>query len=110
MNAREQNYPHNGKVRFNRRERDLGELLAAAMRPKLIADHLEIAPSTCHERIEAMCLKAKVADRGELMLYIYQNPGCLDAGAANEPGLHAGSCGCGAPGCLGRINERLRTG
>jgi len=102
-------YPHNGKVRFNRRERDLGELLAAAMRPKIIAEHLEIANSTCHERIDAMCLKAKVSDRAELMLYIYQNPTSLDPGSANEPGLHAVGCHCGKPGCLGRIAERLRT-
>jgi len=96
-----------GKVHFSRDDREIARRLRDCQDTKAIAGGLELAVATVNTHIRDMCEKVQVANRIQLIRWIWQNPECLDPGRWSEAGLHIQPCSCGRLGCLGGVAAEL---
>lgn len=83
-----------GKVRLSRIDRLIARLMLLGKTAKYSAGVLEISPGTVNRHIAAMCKRAGVRDRFELLLWFQENPQIIVPGGEAEVGLHSEECQC----------------
>jgi DNA-binding CsgD family transcriptional regulator len=76
-------------IRFLLPERQVLWMLSQGWNDKQIAGELEISPRAARDRVRKLVRKARVADSRQLVVFIAQQPGCLEKDRHCVPGLRS---------------------
>lgn len=82
---------------FTPRERQILGYLRLARSNRRIAEELGIAVGTVKAHVAGLARRLHCANRGELMLWVFQHSEDLRVGYTRDPYLHPTDCRCGAP-------------
>ena len=87
----------NSLVHFTLRERTIMRQMFSGHNIAQISEELETSVSTVNLHIRAICSKAALQNRYQLIVYIFQYPRCLLKGSHCPCGMHTvtDTCPCG---------------
>ena len=87
----------NSLVHFTLRERTIMRQMFSGHNIAQISEELETSVSTVNLHVRAICSKAALQNRYQLIVYIFQYPRCLLKGSHCPCGMHkvTDTCPCG---------------
>lgn len=88
-----------GLVSFPYRERIILRHFVGGLTVPEIASELELSVATIHLHLRNSQRRAGLRHRGEIPLYLYQNPGVLAKHGKGARGLHSPAEDCPCPHC-----------